>query len=148
EAPRGPAADVDARRPRRLGGVPGARPARPADVRLLLGRHRPLTGHPRGPPRAFSRSRRARRPRVLESIRAQPAGDLRPGVPGGRVLERSSRADLVRFMSAAVEDDDPRDRWAEAFSMPYREFVDAFRGHLKSLGRRGTGATVDPKSVP
>jgi hypothetical protein len=54
----------------------------------------------------------------------------------------------VKFMGSAAEADDPRDRWAEAFSMPYREFVDDFRAHLKRLGRRATGSTVEPKSVP
>jgi hypothetical protein len=82
------------------------------------------------------------------SVRSLPATYGQAFLAVEYLIERSSPAALVRFMGAAVEDDDPRDRWAQAFSMPYREFVDAFRGHLKSLGSPGTGATVDPKSVP
>jgi hypothetical protein len=82
------------------------------------------------------------------SVRSLPATYGQAFLAVEYLIERSSRAALVRFMSAAAKDGDPRDGWAEAFSMPYREFVDDFRGHLKSLGRRGTGATVDPKSVP
>jgi hypothetical protein len=64
------------------------------------------------------------------------------------LIERASRAALAEFLSSAVEADDPRERWAELFPMPYREFVDDFRVHLKSVGRPATGLTVDPMSLP
>ena len=64
------------------------------------------------------------------------------------LIERSSRAALVKFMSSSVEADDPRERWADVFSMPYRAFADDFRVYLKSLGRPATGLTVEPKSQP
>ena len=51
-------------------------------------------------------------------------------------------------MSSAAEADDPRDRWADAFSIPYRQFVDDFRAHLKAVGRPAPGSTVEPKPVP
>ena len=64
------------------------------------------------------------------------------------LIERSGRAALVRFMSATADGDDPRARWAEAFSMPYREFADDFRARLGSMGGPATGAAVDPEPVP
>ena len=64
------------------------------------------------------------------------------------LIERSSRAAVVKFMSSAAEADDPRDRWADAFSIPYRQFVDDFRAHLKAVGRPAPGSTVEPKPVP
>jgi len=64
------------------------------------------------------------------------------------LIERSSHAALVKFLGSAGEADDPRDRWAEAFSTSYREFADAFRAHLKSMGRPATGLTIDPTSWP
>ena len=51
-------------------------------------------------------------------------------------------------MSSAAEADDPRDRWVEAFSIPYRQFVDDFRAHLRTVGRPTTGSTGEPKAVP
>jgi hypothetical protein len=51
-------------------------------------------------------------------------------------------------MSTSIDADDPRDRWAQAFAMPYRTFADDFRARLRSLGRPATGLTVPPKSEP
>ena len=82
------------------------------------------------------------------SVRSVPATYGQAFLAVEYLIERSSRAAVVKFMASAAEADDPRDRWAEAFSMPYREFADDFRAHLKKLGRRATGSTVEPKSVP
>jgi len=54
----------------------------------------------------------------------------------------------VKFMGSAVEADNPRDRWVEAFSIPYREFMDDFRAHLRRIGRPPSGSTAEPKPVP
>ena len=62
------------------------------------------------------------------------------------LIDRSGHAALVKFLGSAGEADDPRDRWADAFSTSYREFADDFRAHLKSVGRPATGLTIDPMS--
>ena len=82
------------------------------------------------------------------SVRSVPATYGQAFLAVEYLIERSSRAALVRFMGASVDGDDPRQRWAEAFSMPYRTFVDDFRAHLRSLARPATGLTAEPKSKP
>jgi hypothetical protein len=82
------------------------------------------------------------------SVRSVPATYGQAFLAVEYLIERSNRAALARFMSSSVEADDPRERWADAFSMPYRAFIDDFRAHLKSLGRPATGLTVEPKSQP
>ncbi len=82
------------------------------------------------------------------SVRSLPATYGQAFLAVEFLIERASRAALAEFLSSAVEADDPRERWAELFPMPYREFVDDFRVHLKSVGRPATGLTVDPMSLP
>jgi len=62
------------------------------------------------------------------------------------LIERSGHGALVKFLGSAGKADDPRDRWAEAFSTSYREFANDFRAHLKNMGRPATGPTIDPMS--
>ena len=82
------------------------------------------------------------------SVRSLPATYGQAFLAVEYLIERSGRAALVRFMRAAAEADEPGDRWAEAFSMPYREFVDDFRVRLRSVGRPGPAVSVEPKSLP
>jgi hypothetical protein len=81
------------------------------------------------------------------SVRSIPATYGQAFLAVEYLMRRSSRAAVVTFMGSAVEAENPRDRWVEAFSMPYREFVDDFRAHLKSLARP-TGPAAAPKPVP
>ena len=62
------------------------------------------------------------------------------------LIARSGHGALVKFLGSAGKADDPRDRWAEAFSTSYREFANDFRAHLKNMGRPATGPTIDPMS--
>jgi hypothetical protein len=82
------------------------------------------------------------------SVRSIPATYGQAFLAVEYLIQRSSRAAVVTFMGSAVEADNPRDRWVAAFSMPYREFVDDFRAHLKSLARPATGPAAAPKPVP
>lgn len=85
------------------------------------------------------------------SVRSVPATYGQAFLAVEYLIERSSRAALVTFMGSAVEADHPRDRWVEAFSMPYREFIDDFRVQLRRVGRPASGATAPPpgpKPVP
>jgi len=82
------------------------------------------------------------------SVRSIPATYGQAFLAVEYLIERSSRAALVKFMSTSIDADDPRDRWAQAFAMPYRTFADDFRARLRSLGRPATGLTVPPKSEP
>jgi hypothetical protein len=82
------------------------------------------------------------------SVRSLPATYGQAFLAVEYLIERSDHAALVRFMRAAAEADEPRDRWAETFSMPFREFVDDFRVRLRSVGRPGTAVTAEPKSLP
>jgi hypothetical protein len=82
------------------------------------------------------------------SVRSVPATYGQAFLAVEYLIERSSRAALVKFMRSSVEADDPRERWAEAFAMPYRAFVHDFRAYLERLGRPATGLTVEPKSPP
>ncbi len=79
------------------------------------------------------------------SVRSLPATYGQAFLAVDYLIERSSRAAIVTFMSSSVDADDPRERWADAFSMPYRAFTGDFRAHLKSLGRPATGLKVEPK---
>jgi hypothetical protein len=82
------------------------------------------------------------------SVRSLPATYGQAFLAVEYLIERSGRAALVKFMGSSVDAADPRERWVEAFSMPYRVFADDFRAHLRSLGRPATGLRVEPKSVP
>ncbi len=82
------------------------------------------------------------------SVRSVPATYGQAFLAVEYLIERSSRAALVKFMGSAVEADNPRDRWVEAFSIPYREFMDDFRAHLRRIGRPPSGSTAEPKPVP
>ena len=82
------------------------------------------------------------------SVRSVPATYGQAFLAVEYLIERSSRAALVKFMGPAVGASDARDRWVEAFSMPYREFVNDFRAHLKRVGRPAPGPRVEPKSAP
>ena len=82
------------------------------------------------------------------SVRSVPATYGQAFLAVEYLIERSSRAALVKFMGSAVGGHDPRERWVETFSMPYREFVDDFRAHLRRVGRAVTGPKVEPKSAP
>jgi hypothetical protein len=82
------------------------------------------------------------------SVRSVPATYGQAFLAVEYLIERSSRAALVKFMSSSVEADDPRERWADVFSMPYRAFAADFRAHLKSLRRPATGLTAEPKPQP
>ena len=82
------------------------------------------------------------------SVRSVPATYGQAFLAVEYLIERSSREAVVRFMSSSVAADNLRERWAEAFPMPYRAFADDFRAHLKSLGRPATGLTTEPQSKP
>ena len=82
------------------------------------------------------------------SVRSIPATYGQAFLAVEYLIGRSSRAALVKFMGSAVEADKPQDRWVEAFSISYREFMDDFRAHLKSLARPATGPAAAPKPVP
>lgn len=79
------------------------------------------------------------------STRSVPATYGQASLAVGYLIERGSHAAVVKFMSSAVEADDPRDRWVDAFSFSYREFADEFRAYLRAVGRPATGATVEPR---
>jgi len=82
------------------------------------------------------------------SVRSVPATYGQAFLAVEYLIERSSPAALVKFMSSSVEADDPRERWADVFSMPYPAFAADFRAHLKSLRRPATGLTAEPKPQP
>jgi hypothetical protein len=82
------------------------------------------------------------------SVRSVPATYGQAFLAVEYLIERSSRAALVKFMSSSVEADDPQERWADVFSMPYRTFAADFRAHLQSLRRPATGQTAEPKPQP
>ena len=82
------------------------------------------------------------------SVRSVPATYGQAFLAVEYLIERSSRAALVKFMSSSVEVDDPQERWADVFSMPYRTFAADFRAHLQSLRRPATGQTAEPKPQP
>jgi hypothetical protein len=83
-----------------------------------------------------------------QSVRSGPATYGQAFLAIEYLIARSSRAALVTFMSSAVEADNPQDRWGEAFPMPYREFTDDFRAHLRSLGRPPSGAPAAREPAP
>lgn len=64
------------------------------------------------------------------------------------LIERSSHAAVMKFLASAGGTADFRDNWAEAFSTPYREFAEAFRAHLKTVGRPATGLMRTPPPAP
>jgi len=82
------------------------------------------------------------------SVRSVPATYGQAFLAVEYLIARSSRPALVKFMGSAVEADDPRDRWVEAFSIPYREFMDDFRAHLRSVGRPASGPAAAPRPAP
>lgn len=82
-----------------------------------------------------------------QSVRSVPATYGQAFLAIEYLIARSSRAALVKFMGSAVEADNPEERWVEAFSMPYRQFADDFRAHLRSLGRPPSGAAA-PEAAP
>lgn len=59
------------------------------------------------------------------------------------LIGRSSHAALTRFLGVGGADDF-RERWPTAFSTSYRDFAEAFRAHLKTVGRPATGPAVEP----
>ncbi len=82
------------------------------------------------------------------SVRSVPATYGQAFLAVEYLIERSSRAAVVRFMSSTVEAGEPQDRWLDAFAIPYREFADSFRAHLARVARPPSGPAAEPKPVP
>lgn len=74
-----------------------------------------------------------------QSSRSVPATYGQALLAVGYLIERSSHAAVVKFMSSAVEAEDPRAGWVDVFAFTSREFADDFRAYLRAVGRPATG---------